>query len=250
MAVEERAPLGTIEKDYAITCALFILSKSNMKDRFVFKGGTAIKKIYFPEARFSEDLDFTVIGINIDEILEVIQNLYNDTGINSISFREAYEENASNFSKSIRVPFIGPLNHKNSIRFDLSFRNDLLLDLSSNYVNSIYETLTPFEIFSLQLIELFSEKIRAIISRESPRDYFDVWAHIDRIQNKDFLKHLSKTKCEVIGIEFNPSNIFDEDKLARIESSWKMRLQHLLSDYIEFKETLSDLQEKLSFLLS
>jgi len=29
-------------------------------ENLVFRGGTALKKIYFPEFRFSEDLDFVV----------------------------------------------------------------------------------------------------------------------------------------------------------------------------------------------
>ena len=59
IATEKRVPLGTVEKDFAISCALLAISKSGLKDHLVFKGGTAIKKIYYPEARFSEDMDFT-----------------------------------------------------------------------------------------------------------------------------------------------------------------------------------------------
>ena len=51
----------TIEKDYILTWVLHAISNSPLNDQMVFKGGTAIKKMYIPEYRFSEDLDFTLL---------------------------------------------------------------------------------------------------------------------------------------------------------------------------------------------
>jgi hypothetical protein len=50
--------VGVIEKDHAITVALLTISKTEFSDLMVFKGGTAIKKIFYAKTRFSEDLDF------------------------------------------------------------------------------------------------------------------------------------------------------------------------------------------------
>ena len=48
-----------IEKDYCIGWVLKSIGENAfLKENLAFKGGTAIKKVYFPEARFSEDLDF------------------------------------------------------------------------------------------------------------------------------------------------------------------------------------------------
>ena len=49
----------TIQKDYSATMLLFMISEFSKISEMVFKGGTALKKIYFPDARFSEDLDFS-----------------------------------------------------------------------------------------------------------------------------------------------------------------------------------------------
>ncbi|MCZ7384769.1 MAG: nucleotidyl transferase AbiEii/AbiGii toxin family protein [Candidatus Methanoperedens sp.] len=53
----------TLEKDYALTWLLsgIYWEDSKLRDLLIFKGGTAIRKIYFPEWRLSEDLDFTII---------------------------------------------------------------------------------------------------------------------------------------------------------------------------------------------
>ena len=47
----------TIEKDYIISWILWALSQSEIKEQFIFYGGTALKKIYFEDHRFSEDID-------------------------------------------------------------------------------------------------------------------------------------------------------------------------------------------------
>jgi predicted nucleotidyltransferase component of viral defense system len=63
-----------IEKDYVLTWLLTGIADSPLADHLAFKGGTAIKKIYFPEYRYSEDLDFTVVRtIDADDILSTLQ---------------------------------------------------------------------------------------------------------------------------------------------------------------------------------
>ncbi len=55
-----RIPEAVLERDYCLSWVLVGLSRSPLRDRLVFKGGTALKKCYFEDYRFSEDLDFTL----------------------------------------------------------------------------------------------------------------------------------------------------------------------------------------------
>jgi len=51
-----------IEKDYALAWILKgIAEHEQLSKILVFKGGTVLKKVYFDDYRFSEDLDFTLI---------------------------------------------------------------------------------------------------------------------------------------------------------------------------------------------
>ncbi|PIQ41393.1 hypothetical protein COW06_03005, partial [Candidatus Gracilibacteria bacterium CG12_big_fil_rev_8_21_14_0_65_38_15] len=50
-----------LEKDYVLTWILLGIADSVLYPLLAFKGGTALKKIYFHNYRFSEDLDFTVL---------------------------------------------------------------------------------------------------------------------------------------------------------------------------------------------
>ena len=57
-----------VEKDFVISVILLLISElpefSKYSHKMAFRGGTCIKKVYFPdETRFSEDLDFTNLTV-------------------------------------------------------------------------------------------------------------------------------------------------------------------------------------------
>lgn len=55
-----------IEKDYILSWILQGIAFHNELSKIiVFKGGTVLKKVYFEDYRFSEDLDFTLLNESI-----------------------------------------------------------------------------------------------------------------------------------------------------------------------------------------
>ena len=65
-----------VEKDYALSYLLAAVAATDgLSENLVLKGGTALKKLYFPEYRFSEDLDYStrVVGSiqQIDALMEI-----------------------------------------------------------------------------------------------------------------------------------------------------------------------------------
>ena len=55
-----RIPESVLERDYCLAWFLMALAESDLKATLGFKGGTALKRCYFGDYRFSEDLDFTL----------------------------------------------------------------------------------------------------------------------------------------------------------------------------------------------
>ncbi len=54
-----------VEKDYALSYLLAAIKATDgLGEELILKGGTALKKLYFADYRFSEDLDYStrVIG--------------------------------------------------------------------------------------------------------------------------------------------------------------------------------------------
>ena len=67
----KKVPMHVIEKDYALSYVLAGIAKQpELSHSLIFKGGTALKKIYFGDYRFSEDLDFSVVDAPKNQYLE------------------------------------------------------------------------------------------------------------------------------------------------------------------------------------
>src|ERR1035438_3400940 len=55
-------PWEVLERDYLLSWILAGIQRVDvLKGTLVFKGGTALKKCFFGDYRFSEDLDFTAV---------------------------------------------------------------------------------------------------------------------------------------------------------------------------------------------
>src|ERR1035437_4001855 len=66
-----------IDKDYVISWILFgIANNTFLKESLIFKGGTVLKKAYFPAYRFPDELEFTFKG---DFIAEAIKTAFSET---------------------------------------------------------------------------------------------------------------------------------------------------------------------------
>ena len=249
-----------IDKDYALEWLLYGIyhDDSKIKDSLVFKGGTSIRKIFFPNTwRFSEDLDFTllpntdpnIIKYGLDEIYEILEN---ECGI-------VYEEDEINVPESGRVifghiQFTGPLGSKNRIKMDIS-RIEKMVDPSSiQTVIPTYNDLSNFSITGYGLNEVISEKIRSMMERTKVRDYYDVWKLFQPEHNLETgtIGNMVKKKCQINDIEYNPDAIFDKERLDGMKMYWEKDLARLVVEdlpnpekvFVEMKNLLHFLPAK------
>ena len=60
VAAHQNVDWNAVERDYTISWVLAGIHQiPDLRDTLVFKGGTALRKCYFGDYRFSEDLDFS-----------------------------------------------------------------------------------------------------------------------------------------------------------------------------------------------
>jgi hypothetical protein len=75
-------PWEVLERDYILSWILAGINQvPSLQDTIIFKGGTALKKCYFGDYRFSEDLDFTALPTapKQNELEQAIQHACEET---------------------------------------------------------------------------------------------------------------------------------------------------------------------------
>ena len=81
-----RIPEAVLERDYCLAWFLIGLSRTPLRERLAFKGGTALKRCYFGDYRFSEDLDFTLTAeVPFDVIRQELEPVFAE-----VAGQEAY----------------------------------------------------------------------------------------------------------------------------------------------------------------
>ena len=72
-----RIPEAVIERDYVLAWFLTGLAGHPLREVLAFKGGTALRRCWFEDYRFSEDLDFTLTRpIAFEQILAGLNEIF------------------------------------------------------------------------------------------------------------------------------------------------------------------------------
>jgi hypothetical protein len=72
-----RIPEAVIERDYVLAWFLTGLAGHPLREVLAFKGGTALRRCWFEDYRFSEDLDFTLTRpITLEKILAGLNEIF------------------------------------------------------------------------------------------------------------------------------------------------------------------------------
>lgn len=120
VAAKYRLKDTQIEKDYILSWILYGISRNAigisrnamLSKNLVFKGGTVLKKAYFEDYRFSEDLDFTLLKEDItnDGILKEFENVY-DFVKEEANITLQFKESDTHESGSLvfYINYVGPL---------------------------------------------------------------------------------------------------------------------------------------------
>ncbi|MEA2053546.1 MAG: nucleotidyl transferase AbiEii/AbiGii toxin family protein [Candidatus Thermoplasmatota archaeon] len=218
-----------------------------MKDGLIFKGGTAIKKVYFPETRrFSHDLDFTALCLDSKNIENQLKEVFDDIEGKSLIKLKFKSFHATSGSIIANVQFLDPLNAKNRIRLDITLDEKVITEPVLKVTDSQYPDIGRYEIRVYSLEEILVEKTRSILQRGKSRDYYDVWMllKVKKFDLKEIRKLLIE-KCRFKGIEFDSELIFNETKLNNAKRFWEVGLKDLVKELPDFDLVIDELKHEL-----
>ena len=243
-----RIPEAVLERDYCLTWFLVGLSKTSLSDLLAFKGGTAIKKCYIPDYRFSEDLDFTMREIVPFDTIQkrlalVFADVERDSGI-KLGIRR-HDRHSHENSHTFTLGYEGPLpgTTVKETKVDITIRETIVFPVATSPVLKAYpeyEDLPDDASVSVYSInEIVAEKIVALLdpARNEPRDLYDLWY----LSTNKYLDLADLSEAVDLKMKFRKKALADVRgvlirKEARLKKLWNVRLSTQMALLPEFDE--------------
>ena len=270
-------PWEVLERDYLLSWVLAGISRvPALQDTLVFKGGTALRKCYFGDYRFSEDLDFSGLeGVPRDgemersvmEVCETTVRLLDEYAPVEIACeryaeREPHPGGQEAFAIRARFPWHSRLQTR--IMVEVTVDEPVLRPSDKRRIMHEYGEPLSAELQVYSLEEIVAEKLRALLqqaemferrgwSRSRARDYYDLWRVIDAYKDRMDLAgfdSLLRQKCAVRGVSFaGPDDFFHDAMLAYVEETWKQWLGPLVPGLPSFDTVINGLRPQLIALI-
>ncbi len=247
LRTEWQLDIGVIEKDYVLGWVLAaIATEPALAERWIFKGGTCLRKCYYETYRFSEDLDFTVIDggpEEPDELISIFQRvsawLLQQSGIELLVDDRAFLRRRNlrgNPTTQGRLAYRGPNPQPTLPKLKLDITSDEVL-IEPPVLRSIVHSygdgpLSTNGVLCYSLAELAAEKTRALAERCRPRDLYDIvhmHRHPDLLGLATQVRNLLTQKCAHAGIAIPDADAIRNSQYAdEIELEWENMLGHQL----------------------
>jgi len=252
-----------VEKDYVLGWLLWgIGSDESLRNGWVFKGGTCLKKCYMETFRFSEDLDFTHLDggpSECDEVKKIVGNVLrrvNDAcGIDFTVMDNRFEVTRSGNIKG-RIYYRGPRGAPTPSRVlvDLTLGEKVVRPVVRRPIRHLYpdDLPAPADVPCYALEELFAEKLRAMGERGRPRDLYDIVylrEQSELYEQAYVIQRVLVEKCASKGVEVPTLEVLlDPQRLAELKSEWENMLGHQLPALPQLEHYLGQLDELFAWL--
>jgi predicted nucleotidyltransferase component of viral defense system len=242
-----------IEKDYILSWILQGLAQHELLSAaLVFKGGTVLKKVYFEDYRFSEDLDFTLLNYTItnDQIFsyfgEVFEYINDEARIPlEIIENNEHADGGINFYISYTGPLGGGGAHK-SVKIDISRSEKLEFEPVMQKAILSYSDQEDHELHCYCIEEVLVEKLRCTVQRMEPRDFYDIW-YLTEMHDMDiaFLSPEFREKCKSKGVDPTKFHENLEKRLPQYKGRWEKSISAQINDLPDFDQVKREVLRQL-----
>ena len=270
-------PWEALERDYLLSWVLAGISQvPALRDTLVFKGGTALRKCYFGDYRFSEDLDFSALeGVPRDDEMdrlvvdacEAAVRLLDDYAPAEIvceRYTEREPHPGGQEAFTVRARFSWQSRPQTRVMIEVTVDERVLRPPAKRQVIHEYGEPLSTEVLVYPLEEIVAEKLRALLqqaamfeargwSRSRARDYYDLWRVLgtygDQMDLASF-DSLLREKCAVRGVSFTgPDEFFHDRMLAFVEETWEQWLGPLVPALPSFGTVIDGLRPQVAQLV-
>lgn len=259
-----------VEKDYVLGWVLAALSQDTaIREAWILKGGTCVKKCFFETYRFSEDLDFTLLpsaAYDASSIASSLRNLAERTQeLSGLRFSpdeimvKSRHDTLDRATFEGRIGYQGPLAMPGwpRIRFDITQHEQVVVPTVWRPVLHQYSDAIPTDarVRTYAFEELLAEKTRALFERTRPRDLYDVVYILDNLEqplNAETTRTTFIAKCRAKGFEPPTANeiVNRVRESAELRSDWDAMLAHQLPYAAPIDGAIERLTRALAWLVA
>lgn len=194
IAINLGVPLPNVEKDYVMGWLLYgIYNNPSLANNLILKGGNCLRKVYFPDTRFSDDLDFTAYRLNterefhrqLDSVCKMVEEkagIKFDFGKTRVELKPTPDPDSQALDGRVYFKgFAGDSSVTMRIKFDVSEYEKIILPLQQHPIIHNYSDsqMLQSRVLCYSLEEVLAEKLRSWIQRTRSRDLFDIVKIID-----------------------------------------------------------------------
>jgi hypothetical protein len=267
-ATETHTALWIIEKDYALSYLLSAIFKVPLLgDSLVLKGGTALKKAYFQDYRFSEDLDFStrveLKAADLQDSFDLAVTLME----HDLQEREPFfiqseplilrePHPGKQIAYIVRVQFPYHREPMCRLKVEMTVDEPILISPESRTILHNDEEAISTHIKVYHLAEIVAEKYRALLqsldrlqkkgwgANRVCRDYYDLWSILKRVDLSNHnIPALLDKKSVVRGVKFESTDqFFDEALLEVANNEWEKLLLPFIPRRVSLETVHSELQ--------
>ena len=242
-----------IEKDYILSWILWgVANHEHLSKILVFKGGTVLKKVYFEDYRFSEDLDFTLLNNEIanEQIFNWFEETFEEIKEESNIPLEIIDDNEhEDGGINFYIGYVGPLGgfgNNKKVKVDISKSEKLEFEPVVKNAIVDYSDLEEYTLLCYPLEELLVEKLRCTMQRMQPRDYYDIWYLVEvEEMDVDYFTNEFRNKC--ISKEQNPEDFHKklEQRLPQYKARWQKSMSDQIKDLPDFEKVEREVSRKI-----
>lgn len=232
LAREQGVAAGLAEKNYVNSWILDAVYTEPLTDALVFKGGTALSKLYFPEIwRFSEDLDFTAIDSVPDlqnQLTMALASIESESGI-TFTVTDVHEAGDPVEYVQVDVQYSAVLGQRNTTRMDITLDEPLAFPPVEH--RHVFEDVPAFTLTAYSLAEILVEKLRSLYQKPRARHYYDLYHLLEQESFDDeAIVAALREKSRVRGLDPDLSTGLPHDDVEEVRAYWDEALDRLVRE--------------------
>ncbi len=231
-----------VERDYVLTHIVESLARLRPPPGLIFKGGTVLRLCFYEDFRYSADLDFSLVELEVPAALALFREALG-LCVEALELPRLDLPDAD----PLLIHYVGPLRGERELKLDLA-ADELVVDTTERPVIVRYsdqsDERSPVRTYTLE--EVAGEKLRCVIQRLLCRDISDLHRLLVR-ERVDVDEAWARFEEKARFKDLDPARLAErlDAREPQYRRRWEQELSDLEPDLLPFDEVIRQLRRAL-----